>query len=288
MMLAPLQTVSLPTLKLAYREWHPGGEPLLLLHGLGDTSAVWAGVAAALGDRYHLVAPDLRGHGDSEQPAGDPATDYSFAAIARDLEALLDVLNWSRATVVGHSWAGKLLLVWAQQSARCHRLVLLDPFFSGRLPAWTQFTFPFFYRVLPFLQMTGPFADQAAAEAKARSLKQYRAWTPLQQAACRANLRANPDGSWGSKLAIAARDGSFLASMQVASLTAPLDRPTLLVRPERGLNRADWQLAAYRRYLTQLQECVVPGNHWAMLTDPEPLAAALDLFCQSESHSSQT
>lgn len=272
--LPPPRRLALPTLNLAYREWGAGCEPLLLLHGLGDSSAVWAGLAAALGDRYRIVAPDLRGHGDSDKP-DDPAA-YSFAAIAADLEALLAALGWERVTAVGHSWAGKLLLLWARQTPILfERLVLLDPFFSGRLPDWTRVTFPFFYRVLPFLQLLGPFPSQAAAEAKARSLKQYRAWTPLQQQACRANLAAKPDGTWGSKLAIAARDGGFLASVQTAALTAPLDLPALLVRPERGLNRMDWQLAAYRRYLTQLQECVVPGNHWAMLVAPEPLAAAL-------------
>lgn len=285
MNLSPL-TLPAPTLShttgagvnLVCRAWHPGGEPVLLLHGLGDTGAVWAGVAVALGDRYHLVAPDLHGHGDSDKPN----TGYTFAEIVADLEGLCDRLGWPQAHIVGHSWAGKLAAIWARQHPeRFASMVLVDPFFIGSMPGWVKVTFPLFYKILPFLQMLGPFPSAEAAEAKARSLKQYRDWTDLQAAVCRLNLAQRADGTWGSKLAIAARNQIFEDVMRVNGLTEAIAVPTLLVLPEGGLNRTDFQLAPYRRYLTNLREQPVPGNHWACLVEPAALGAAIAPFLAS-------
>ena len=68
------QTVNLSGIKLSYWEWNQGKEPLLLLHGLADCGLVWASLGNALASDYHIIAPDLRGHGDS----GKPKTGYRF------------------------------------------------------------------------------------------------------------------------------------------------------------------------------------------------------------------
>ncbi|HBB35287.1 MAG TPA: alpha/beta hydrolase, partial [Cyanobacteria bacterium UBA9273] len=100
------QTLTLPSLQLSYLEWHQGDEPLLLLHGLADHALVWSSLGDDLADRYHIVAPDMRGHGESSKPEGN----YTFADAIADLEALMEYLGWSSAHVVGHSWTGKLAL----------------------------------------------------------------------------------------------------------------------------------------------------------------------------------
>lgn len=275
--------LSLPGLELAYRVWgegNEGGEPVLLLHGLGDCAAVWAATGAVLGgspggDRYRVVAPDLRGHGDSGKPDGG----YDWASVVGDLEALLDRLGWDRAHIVGHSWTGKVVALWMRQNpGRFRSAVLVDPFFIGRIPSWTRVTFPLLYGTLPFLKLMGPFESRDRAVAVARSLKQFRDWTPLQQQAAAVNLEQKPDGSWGSKLAVAARNEIFEDTMQTAGLTEPIAVPTLLLLPEKGLNRTDFQIAPFRRYLQNLTIRAVPGNHWAFLTDPDPFSAAIATF----------
>lgn len=79
------------------------GKPLLLLHGFPDTNKVWRKQFAALADAgYRVVAPDLRGYGDSDAPRAVEA--YGMAHLRADMVGLLDTLKVDRAYVVGHDW----------------------------------------------------------------------------------------------------------------------------------------------------------------------------------------
>ncbi len=268
---------------LSYLDWRPGvagagQRTVLLLHGLGDNAWVWGqlGVAlAAAGCR--VIAPDLPGHGESHKPqAAEP---YRFEAIVARLSALLESCGLSSAYILGHSWGGKVVAAWMQTQPQWFRgAILVDPFFNDRLPGWLQLTFPVLYRTLPFLQGMGPFPDEAAARACGRRLRQYRAWTPWQQRAWQAGIEAKADGSWGSKFAAVARNRIFAASLLEAGLESPSSVPTLLVLPERGLNRANWQLQPYKRRLDNLEVARVPGNHWPHLDAPEPFQATIAAF----------
>jgi pimeloyl-ACP methyl ester carboxylesterase len=260
------QNLVLPNLQLSYLEWNEGKTPLMLLHGLGDHALVWLSLGNYLASNYHIVAPDLRGHGESSKPENG----YSFCEIIADLQALMQHLGWSSTHVLGHSWTGKLLPIWAtQHSEQFNSLILVDPFFIGKIPSGFKLTFPLLYRVLPFLQGMGPFSSYEAAEAQAKQLKQYRGWSPLQQQVFQAGIEQKPDGSWSSKFVISARNGAFEEVMRVAGLTEAIALPTLFIKPEKGLNRTEWQLKPYKRYLKNLQIVEVPGNHWAFLVEPE-------------------
>jgi len=272
---AQRHSLPLPTVQLSYLDWNPGGEPVLLLHGLGDQGLVWADFAQGLGGGYHLVAPDLRGHGNSDKPP----TGYYCDDIIGDLEGLLDFLGWSSAHVVAHSWGAKIAAIWATRSPdRCRSLVLVDPFFIGSMPNWMQITFPILYRTLPFLKMMGPFPSVEAARTLAQGLKQFRGWSDLQAAVFEATLEQKPNGQWGSKFVVQARNETFVDSMRMAGLVRPLDIPTLFVQPEQGLNRTDWQLQPYHTYLRNLTVQGVPGNHWPFLVEPQDFTAAVGLF----------
>lgn len=260
------QTVSLSGIELSYWEWNQGREPLLLLHGLADCGLVWASLGDYLATHYHIVAPDLRGHGDSSKPQEG----YRFADFIGDLEALMQHLGWSSASVLAHSWSAKILTIWAtEHPERFRTLILVDPFFIDRIPGWLGITFPILYRVLPFLKIMRSFSSREAAEKLARQLKQYRGWSTLQQQVFQANIEEKPDGTWSSKFVVPARDLIFREVMGVAGLTKPIEIPTLFVKPLQGLNRTSWQLKPYRTYLPNLQISEVPGNHWAFLVEPE-------------------
>lgn len=261
---------------LAYLAWGmPEETPLLLLHGLADHAGVWASLGDTLASRCAMIAPDLRGHGHSSKPE----TGYRFTDHIHDLNALMDELGWTSAHVLGHSWGGKVACVWAtHQPERFKSLMLLDPFFNGTLPGWTKVTFPIFYRVLPFLKTMGPFERYEDAEALAKTLKQYRGWSEVQQQVFADSVEQKPDGTWGNRLAIAARDEIFEDVMQVAGVSRPLDLPALFIKPKRGLNRSALQLAPYRKYLTRLQLAEVPGNHWAHVVEPDAVTGAIAQF----------
>lgn len=84
--------------------WIAGeGEPVLLLHGFPDTHLVWRrqlGALAAAG--YRVIAPDLRGCGQSEAPAG--VTAYRIAELVSDVGGILDALGIARVKLVAHDW----------------------------------------------------------------------------------------------------------------------------------------------------------------------------------------
>jgi pimeloyl-ACP methyl ester carboxylesterase len=273
------RSLSLPDLELSYLEWHQGQEPLLLLHGMADHSLVWAELGESLKDRYHILAPDLRGHGNS----GKPLSGYRCTDIIADLEALMVDRGWTSAHVVAHSWSAKVAAVWATQHPEAIRsLILIDPFFINAIPRWLTFTFPLLYRTLSFLKLLGPFATYAQAEQQARQLKQFRGWSEWQQAVFEQGMEQKPNGTWGSKFVVQARDEIFADVMVVAGLTTPIAIPTLFIQPEQGLNRTAWQLKPYQTYLQNLTLVQVPGHHWCFLVEPIAFNQAVAKFLEAQ------
>ncbi|MGD1903192.1 MAG: alpha/beta fold hydrolase [Geitlerinemataceae cyanobacterium] len=271
-----VQPIALSDVTLSVTTWgDPHNPPVLLLHGLGDTATVWSEFAPTLTDRFFAIAPDLRGHGDSDKPESG----YGFDRLIADLEDLLARFGLDSVHAIAHSWSAKLLPIWAQrQPDRFHSLTLIDPFFIGTMPGWLRITFPLLYQVLPFVKAMGPYESRETAIAFGKEMKQYRGWSALQQRVFEASIEAKPGGSWGSKFTVAARDGIFEEVMHVAGLTEPIAIPTLFVQPESGLNRSDWQFAPYRKFLVNLDWAIVPGNHWPFLVEPEPFSGAVRSF----------
>jgi len=98
------------------------GPPLLLIHGIGDSSSTWLPVIERFAADYTVLAPDLLGHGLSDKPRAD----YSVAAYANGMRDLLSVLDIDRVTVVGHSLGGGVAGQFAYTfPERCERLVLV-------------------------------------------------------------------------------------------------------------------------------------------------------------------
>src|SRR3954465_12608853 len=99
------------------------GPPLLLLHGIANSSDTWARVAPLLSDRFTVIAPDLLGHGESAAPRGD----YSLGAHASGARDIATALGHDRVTVVGHSLGGGIAMQFAYQfPERTERLVLVS------------------------------------------------------------------------------------------------------------------------------------------------------------------
>jgi pimeloyl-ACP methyl ester carboxylesterase len=99
------------------------GPPVVLIHGMVNSSRHWESVALGLADRYTVVAPDLIGHGDSATPRGD----YSLGAHAAVVRDVLAAIGIERATVVGHSLGGGVAMQFFWQfPQRTERLVLVS------------------------------------------------------------------------------------------------------------------------------------------------------------------
>src|ERR687895_1303347 len=99
------------------------GPPVVLIHGMVNSSRHWEQVAIDLADRYTVIAPDLIGHGDSTTPRGD----YSLGAHAASIRDLLAAIGIGRATIVGHSLGGGVAMQFFWQfPQRTERLVLVS------------------------------------------------------------------------------------------------------------------------------------------------------------------
>lgn len=83
------------------------GTPVLIVHGLFGSGRNWGVIARRLADRYHLLTPDMRNHGDS--PRSDQ---HGYPDLAQDLSELIDA-HGGRAHVIGHSMGGKASMALA-------------------------------------------------------------------------------------------------------------------------------------------------------------------------------
>ena len=78
------------------------GDPVVLLHGWPETWYQWRKIIPPLAERYTVIAPDLRGLGDSSKPA----TGYDKRTVADDIYQLVQKLGFRRIFLVGHDWGG--------------------------------------------------------------------------------------------------------------------------------------------------------------------------------------
>jgi 3-oxoadipate enol-lactonase len=120
------RTVDTGSIHLTIAEEGVGGSPLMLVHGFTGAKEDFGDFFTPLAERgWHVVAPDLRGHGASDKPTDESA--YTLPIFAGDVLALADALGWSRFTMLGHSMGGMI----AQQMLlaapdRIEALILMD------------------------------------------------------------------------------------------------------------------------------------------------------------------
>jgi triacylglycerol lipase len=98
-------------MKIAYSESsNASGPVLILLHGYYGDRNNWNRVAHLLGDRYHLIIPDLPGHGDTDP---DPDNRYTFGKMASVMIDFIDALGIDKFHLAGHSMGGGLAIQWS-------------------------------------------------------------------------------------------------------------------------------------------------------------------------------
>ncbi|MGH2363538.1 MAG: alpha/beta fold hydrolase [Chloroflexota bacterium] len=120
------QTIQANGRELSYLDWgSPTLPPLVFVHGfMGAASNFWE-VGVALEAEFHVLAPDLRGHGFS---AWDVAGDYSMESYQRDLVAWAAELGLGRFALCGHSLGGPTVAIYAaRHPEQVTRLILEDP-----------------------------------------------------------------------------------------------------------------------------------------------------------------
>ena len=254
------------------------GPPVVLIHGMLNSSRHWERVALPLAERYTVIAPDLIGHGDSATPRGD----YSLGAHAAVIRDLLVAIGVERASIVGHSLGGGIAMVFFWQfPQRTERLALIS---SGGLG----------HEVSPLLRTAAlPGVSGLLAVAAHRRLLDalWGAGTKLRE-------RGHQQGVYVQAVARALRplerrgaQKAFLHSLrsvidvggQRVSATDRLyllrDTPTLIVWGERDRTiplahgRAAHEAVPHSSFVT-----LPKAAHFPHLEDPDGLARALARF----------
>jgi pimeloyl-ACP methyl ester carboxylesterase len=254
------------------------GPPVVLIHGMLNSSRHWERIAVRLADRYTVIAPDLIGHGDSATPRGD----YSLGAHASVIRDLMTAIGIERASIVGHSLGGGIAMVFFWQfPQRTERLALIS---SGGLgdgvsPLLRTAALPGFSGVLAVAAhrrvLDGLWATGATLRARGRNegiqLQAIaRALRPLErrgaQKAFLHTLRSVIDVR-GQR--VSAVDRLYLLRSM----------PTLLVWGERDRTiplahgRAAHEAVPHSRFVT-----LPDAAHFPHLEDPDGLAQALGDF----------
>src|SRR5437667_11279213 len=104
------------------------GDPVVLLHGYAQTSHMWLPLISKLADKHTVIAPDLRGFGQSSAPADG----YTKAAMAQDIHELMKSLKYDRIRLVGHDIGLMVAYAYAAQYPNeVDRLVLMEAFLPG-------------------------------------------------------------------------------------------------------------------------------------------------------------
>jgi pimeloyl-ACP methyl ester carboxylesterase len=128
-------------LKVRYLDWGGDGPPLLALHGLASSAHWYDIVAPMLRDRYRIIAPDQRGHGQTT----NASSGYDWKTLSDDLAGLLDHVGLREVAVMGHSWGGNVAINLAANFPELvKRLIMIDGgFLDGRMipgATWESFS----------------------------------------------------------------------------------------------------------------------------------------------------
>lgn len=98
-------------LRLHYVDWgNESAPPLIMVHGGRDHCRNWDWMAERLRDRYHIIAPDLRGHGDSQWMVG---SSYNMVDYVYDIAQLTRQLKLDRVTIMAHSMGAGICAQYA-------------------------------------------------------------------------------------------------------------------------------------------------------------------------------
>ena len=266
--------VVLAGLRLHYLDWgDPARPPLLFLHGGALTARTWDLVCLALRDRYHCLALDQRGHGDSEW---SPAMEYTPADHLGDLEAVADRLGLDSFVMVGQSLGGMNALGYAiAHPRRLAGLVLVD---VGPEPNWRGAS-----RIADFVLGTDGLSTLDDYVERARAFNPLRD-PDLLRASLRHNLRELPDGGWTWKYDRRHLSPEYFQRFKgwLASAHRGLDRvscPTLVVRGALSDVLAEEDAQRFAAGLPDGRAVTVDGaGHTVQGDNPRGLACALSEF----------
>ena len=264
--------IDLPGVTIHVRDTGAGtGVPVVLLHGWPDSGELWRHQVPALVDAgYRVIAPDLRGFGDSGKPAETAA--YSMRHLVGDVVGLLDALDIDRAHLVGHDWGAAI--AWAavaNAGGRFHSLTALSvghpaafrsAGFRQRQKSWYMLLFQF-----------RGIAERWLSDHDFRNLREWSAHPDIDSVVRRLSDPGALTASLGPYRAILAPETLLSPAPKLPPVTVPVmgvwstDDLALI---EKGMTGSARYVEGPWRY-----ERLEGVSHWIPLAAPDALNALL-------------
>jgi pimeloyl-ACP methyl ester carboxylesterase len=275
--------VELNGLRFHYRDWGNQGAPaVVLLHGMASNVHEWDSVAGVLAERYHVLALDQRGHGETQW-----AEDYALDRMVEDIDAFVQALGLRQIALLGASMGGiNAYLYTARHLGVVGHLVIVDvaPDITDKLGTWS------WPDVVPDLEAAVRLARTESTELykdPEEAFRAARAANPRppesqQRRTVHASLKQRDDGRWAWRYDPVLRRPIVSIVPPSAAQWALMPRitcPTLLV------SGADSDLVSTEtaeRLLREIPDCrwiVVPeSGHGVAEDNPSGLLAAVQPF----------
>jgi pimeloyl-ACP methyl ester carboxylesterase len=259
-------------MSLHHLEWGISGQhPIVLVHGSRLHAHVWNHFSRRFNDRYHVIAVDQRGHGDSDWSAGES---YRVEDFYRDLRAVTEARGLRRFTLIGHSLGGKVCMLYAHRHPEAlERLILVD--ITAATPAVRAGGSDVAATPHP-----GRFDSPEAATAYLARLMP-RAPRNMLEESVRHGMRRTDDGgyTWKYDPAMLRRERSAAADLDFWSIVKCVPTPTLLQYGGVS-NVVTPELAA--RMASSMPHCAVEridgAGHGLFTDQPEMFAESVERF----------
>jgi haloacetate dehalogenase len=275
------------------------GSAVVLLHGYPQTHYCWRRVAPELARSHTVVAPDIRGYGQSSAPSGGQHGEgYSKREMAAEIVAILDALGIARAAVVGHDRGGRVAYRMAlDHPDRVERLAVLNIVptveqFERVTPENALGYWPFF-----FLAQPAPFPERLIAATPDHYVRSVIGdWAAVADAIDEDALRHYVNAF--TEDSIAAHCAEYRASFHLDRQLDASDRaagrrigcPVLVLwgALDEGFAEADGPLDVWRRWADRIEGEGLPAGHFIPEEAPSEVVAALERFLEPQSERSRS
>lgn len=258
-----------------YYEWPGEGPTLLLLHPTTGYGRIWEWLAEALGGKFHIFAPDQRGHGLSGRPDGS----YAAEEYAEDARLFMDAMGIEKAVVFGHSLGSRVAQALAGRYPNRVELLLLTAthrsnFYGTREEAQAVLT-----TAASNLEHPETFSS------KEEALTYMRArwpWAPDPEIALEHRIEHNfehhPDGSLSPHYDIVrVSQGLMHLSDNMRPHAAAVQCPVLILRAASGKLTSE-EAADLARFWKDARVVDVAGTYAVQLENPAGVAEAILSF----------
>ena len=261
------------------------GPPVLLLHGYPQTHLEWRKIVPELAKSYTLVAPDLRGYGDSGKPTGgDNHVNYSKRAMALDQVEVMEKLGFKQFAVVSHDRGARVAHRLAlDHSDRLIKVVLMDicPTHYIYKTADRQLATSYFHRF--FLIQPAPFPETLIGNNVDAVLKQFMGPVMPQSIEPEAYAEYRRCFSDPATIHASCEDYRAAATIDLVHDEADMDRkiacPVLVLWSANGIVGKKYDvLAVWRERATEVSGKSLPCGHWLAEEAPGEVLAEVRRF----------